>query len=133
MTKGTTWFEGWLDMYVGVLSDEVAEGFGFEATPKGFAFKVSEGVVRMKTPTGAEVALTTDEEHEIAKQALKDSLKMKMTASERRLDTTMNSALHAVGYAVGLGLSGLAMALVIGALSGKKKKRVAINLPFAAK
>lgn len=119
-------------MYVGVLDDEVAESFGFEATPRGFAFKVSEGVVKMKTPTGAEVALTAEEEHEIAKQALKDSLKMKMTAAERRVDTTISSALNATGYAVGLGLAGLALGLAFAALSGKKK-RLPVNIPFAPK
>lgn len=115
-------------MYLNAMDDEVEKAFE-EATPKGFAFKVSEGVVKMKTPTGAEVALTSDEEHEIAKQALKDSLKMKMTASERRLDATLSSALNAAGYAVGLGLAGLAIGLLVRWASGRKRK-MSVALPF---
>ena len=115
------------------LNDEIEEGFKVEATPKGFAFKVSkEGAVKMTTPTGAEITLDPAEEHEVAKQALKDSLKMKMTAVERRVDTTITSALNAAGYAIGLGLAGLAVGLFLSWAAGKKG-RLRVHTPFTAR
>jgi len=120
-------------MYVSALNDEIEEGFKVEATPKGFAFKVTkEGGVKMTTPTGTEVVLDPTEEHEIAKQALKDSLKMKMTAVERRVDTTINSALNAAGYAIGLGLAGLSVGLFLSWVGGKKGK-LRVHAPFTAR
>jgi len=104
-------------MYVSGAEEIASKGFGFETTRKG--------VTLMTTPTGEQVALTQEEEKDIAKEALRDKLKLQMTEGYRMKDTVINSVLNAAGYAVGLGIAGLALAFVV-KWTGIRKPKVSI-------
>jgi len=111
-----------MSMYVSALDEKISEHFGFAAPPKGFAFMLSEkGALQMRTPTGAEVVLDPNEEKEIAKESLKENMRLQMTAWERRKDSVVSSGLNAAGYAVGVAVAGIALAAVFRWLGGRQK------------
>lgn len=74
------------------------------------------------TPDGKEVTLTEEEEKGVVKEALKEGLKSKMTAWDRRMNTVIDGALSAAGYAVGITAAGIILALVVRKIGAKQPK-----------
>jgi len=90
----------------------LSQSYSLVPKPGGFATLV--------TPMGTSIELTEDDEREIAKAALKETMHLQLTAGERRKEAFISSALGAAGYALGLGIVGFGVAALIRWVGGRK-------------
>ena len=66
------------------------------------------------TPSGRTVEITPDQEEQIARRALEDQLHEKLMASHRLKQVATESAISAVGNAIGIMAGGYVLAKVLG-------------------